>query len=39
MDSGNDSDDSDAQSTRKRKKFDDAAIERRMEKRKWEENR
>jgi len=36
-DSGNDSDTS--ESLRKRKRFDDAAIERRMERRKWEENR
>jgi len=36
-DSGNDSDTS--ESSRKRKRFDDAAIERRMERRKWEENR
>ncbi|WAR03472.1 CDC45-like protein [Mya arenaria] len=37
-DSGNDSDTSES-ATRKRKRFDDAAIERRMERRKWEENR
>lgn len=36
-DSGNDSDGS--ETSRKRKRFDDAVIERRMERRKWEENR
>lgn len=36
-DSGNDSDSS--ESSQKRKRYDDATIERRIERRKWEENR
>ncbi|KAL4225254.1 DNA replication initiation factor cdc45 [Mactra antiquata] len=38
-DNDNISDNSDDESSRKRKRFDDEAIERRMQRRKWEENR